>query len=120
MELTRQEAIAKHREMWHKIAKATRELKRIVRKWEVIDDDEIKNLCYMCEYDSQMREKCTCVKPDCYFCPLDIPENSRCLNGLYTEWADCEYTCDYEKAVELAELIANLPEVNFNDVEVWK
>ena len=91
MELTRQEAIEKHRALWHEIARRTREEKRNVDKSEVIQKGE-------------------CLKSDCYFCPLDKPENLHCLDGLYDKWLFC---MSYKEAAELADQIAELPEVNF-------
>ena len=111
MELTRQEAIEKHRALWHEIARRTREEKRNVDKSEVIQEGEcLKSDCYLCEYASQMSVSVNKEKSACYFCPLDKPENLHCLDGLYDKWLFC---MSYKEAAELADQIAELPEVNF-------
>ncbi len=119
MKLTRQEAIEKHREMWHEIAQRTMKEKRIVTKTEILGEEKLSCNCYLCEYDSQKRRE---YLPQnyypCSFCPL-CEENSRflkdCLGGLFEKWA---FSQTYVEAAKYAEKIANLPEVNFNDVEV--
>ena len=117
MELTRQEAIENHRTLWHEIARRTREEKRIVNKKEVVRTGEkLCRNCYLCEYSVELSRK-SFGNSACYFCPLCKPETMCCLGGLYDRWLYCE---SYKKAAEFADQIAELPEVNFNGVFMYK
>lgn len=123
MKLTRQEAIEKHRALWHEIARRTREEKRFVNKWEVITEDGVYKDCYLCEYDYELRLKSPKETTVCYFCPLEGQKcKNGCLNGLCYNWWTESYKDknDYKLVAELADQIAELPEANFNDVEIEK
>lgn len=113
MELTRQEAIKKHRELWHEITRRTLEEKRKVLLKDIRLDDT-PNRLWLCEYNMNQLRKCKFFAQRCFFCPLRDLEQKGCLNGLIDKWRDCK---DYSEAAELAEEIANLPEVNFNDAD---
>lgn len=67
--------------------------------------ERILNSCYLYEYTGG----------HCDYCPLDKPQNKRCLDGLYMRWCFCK---SYEEAADLADQIAELPEVNFNGAEL--
>lgn len=115
MELTREEAISKHRKMWNWIADRIEEEK----EYQDIEDlkieycdregfDDIENNCFCCEYTN-------CV---CEFCPIKWEskvENYMCVDkykeddyeGIY--WICCDEE-DWKEQAKLARQIANLPE----------
>ena len=108
--LTKSKAILKHRKMWHWIAKQTRKQKRKVCKLEYLDfyniSDENKpsRYCYACQYDMQ-------IGNDCSHCPINWGNSMCCLDdgSLYREWLACG-GLNWERAAELADMIAELPE----------
>ena len=111
--LTKADAIYHHRKMWHWIAKWTRKLKRKVYKWEYFDFYNLNKIyinCYCCEYDNQFY-----VSDDyaiCAHCPIDWGNaENRCEIGdsFYNQWLCCAEN-DWERAAELADMIAELPE----------
>lgn len=114
MELTREEAISKHRKMWNWIADRIEEEKEDQDiedlKIEYCHDEEVrvKNNCFCCEYIN-----CVCV-----FCPIKWEskvENYMCIDeykendseGIYSIWCD---ETDWREQAKLARKIANLPE----------
>lgn len=119
MKLTRQEAIEKHREMWHEIARRTMKEKRIVNKTEILGKEKLYCNCYLCEYDFQKRREYFLQNyHTCSFCPLCKEKYcclKDCLGGLFEKWA---FSQTYAEAAKYAEEIANLPDVNFKDMEV--
>ena len=129
--ITKDEAIRHHRQMWRWIAEETERLGRKVYKWEYfkvmgIDKNDIPYFeCYCCEFDRQARaDKTFCCQ--CEKCPLDWgaryemgykkalcsiimhPDNKdKNKYGYFRQWLD---TKSPEKAAELARIIAELPE----------
>lgn len=122
MELTREQAVAEHRNLWRWIANETRSRKRRVEKYEYFKNFEIpkweipRNSCYCCEYSFQLYifqfHSLNC----CENCPIDwgySAKNNMCcddtwnFDGIYFAWC---YEEDWQKAADLAERIANLPE----------
>ena len=115
MELTREEAISKHRKMWNWIADKTEEEKMYQDieglKIEYCNDEEVrgvKNNCFCCEYTN-------CV---CEFCPIELEskvEDYMCIDkykeddyeGIYS--ICCDET-DWKEQAKLARKIANLSE----------
>lgn len=120
-ELSKQEVVAKHREMWNWIANETLKRKRKISKAEYFSEMKIpfghRPLfgCYCCEYTKQKAKNLDIY---CNLCPLDWGSKVNgfmCENkyehydkkGLYAQWR-CEI--DYKKYAELAREIANLEE----------
>lgn len=104
--MTREEAIKKHRELWHWIANETIRRKTMyVRKYENPDvaKEMPNNGCWLCEY---VRSIGGC----CGECPIDWG-STKCtgLTSPYRTWAYC-HILDYKERANLADIIAELPE----------
>lgn len=110
--LTKEEAIRRHRLMWNYIADETEKTGEPIDKsdalihfgWEKIPF----NLCWCCEYANQNYNTLCDL---CCFCPIKWKTELCCdKGGEYDMW--CRYIQDgnYEKAAEMARVIANLPE----------
>lgn len=115
MELTREEAISKHRKMWSWIADEIEKEKKYqdieYLKIEYCNDEEVRGVtsnCFCCEYTN-------CV---CEFCPIEWESEAgdyMCLDqykekdckGLYML---CFDELDWKEQAKLARKIANLPE----------
>lgn len=108
MQLTKEEAIRRHRMMWNWIAEET-----LKRKMAVGKPDAFKhfkwNLCryggnWCCEYVVSNNKKCS-------ECPLVWPDNKCSGDKIspYTKWC-CEYDYNYELCAKYAKQIAELPE----------
>lgn len=109
--MTREEAIKKHRELWHWIANEHRKRKRCeVRNNENPDVAKEKpfNDCWLCEYARQFDK----VGSDsyCNMCPINWGSET-CLRygSPYAELA-FGFHLDYEELADLADIIAELPE----------
>ena len=111
MELTREEAVSRHRKMWRWIAEETEKRKRIVVKLEYFMAMKTKkkdipfNMCYCCEYARLDEISCNCE-----LCPIlwDGIDNHCCKNGSsFRSWGD---TCNWQVAAKAAKAIAELPE----------
>lgn len=109
MKLTREQAIAEHRKMWHWIAEETERRRRKVYKHEYTNmffpNNDITNDCFCCTYDKQFYW-------DCKRCPIewDPIEKDICCNdynALYYRWRK---TNNWQEAAALARQIAELPE----------
>lgn len=116
MKITKAEAILNHRKLWRWIAKQTRKLKRKVEQSEYFDHYNIsykyRPFCdsYACHYDTQFGDDCT-------HCPINWGDGTCGTIGLpLSEWIDCDPD-DWERAAELADKIAELPEKIFADEE---
>lgn len=127
--LTKQVAIASHREMWNWLADETEKRQSKIGKSEYFKSMEIDPWgkdapnCwdYCCEYNNQ-REGLHCK-----FCPIDwdsemesymcltmrFAENYEVDKGSYTQWL---YATDWREAALLARKIAELPEREFEEV----
>lgn len=136
-ELTREEAIRRHRLMWNWLADETEKTGEPIIKsdafnhfgWKAAD---VFALCWCCECDWAYRKSdVNFFKDDqhtlCSYCPLDwsngekkilkatcskIMTKDGYLNaGLYKQWFFRIYReGDYAEASKLARIIANLPE----------
>lgn len=111
--MTREEAIKKHRELWHWIAEEHRKRKSVwVYKNENPEIAEKKplNMCWLCEYTKQFDK--VFPKQECDFCPIKWGENSNsCVNveSPFLAWINpCRF--NYEDMARLADTIAELPE----------
>ena len=108
--MTREEAIKKHRELWHWIANETRRRKDCeVRKDENPDvaKEGPMNSCWLCEYARQFDKG----RYDCRnVCPINWGSESCLRDGSpYNEWT-FDHPFDYEERARLADTIAELPE----------
>ena len=131
MNITREEAIRKHREMWNWIAKqyengATVPVCRLKQDFikKYYPYDSLNSDCYCCTYaETVLGPQCGGLLHVCEKCPLEWPSNQKNLmcvyktrslitDGLYGRIA-C-YTdpirAAYKKAASIAREIANLPE----------
>ena len=108
--MTREEAIKKHRELWHWIAN-----EHIRRKSEIVhkeDNPDVAkegpmNSCWLCEYSSQFYKVCRDI---CTFCPINWGVKT-CMKrrSPYVEWT-FDSSLDYREKAKLADTIAELPE----------
>lgn len=111
--LTKEEAIKRHRLMWNWIAETTRTKKRCIGKEAAFKHfgwPMISARCWCCEYASNMDAYCGA----CYQCPIDWSvSGTRFCNdptGFYRLWADAIVRNDYKIAARYAQYIADLPE----------
>lgn len=116
--MAREEAIAKHREMWNWIADMYENgngdyVVSLKRLWCKEHHAILKAKCYLCEYAAS----------DCGNCPLAWGDNEDddCIDliddygvhekcGLYAEVSNYSQYHQYKKAAEISRKIANLPE----------
>lgn len=108
--MTREEAIKKHRELWHWIAAETRRRKDC----DVLKDENPDvakegpmNSCWLCEYARQFEK----VNRDiCTVCPINWGVKT-CMKrrSPYVEWK-FDSSLDYMEKAKLADTIAELPE----------
>ena len=121
IEMTKQEAVAKHRKLWNEIADMIDRGERygvIDLKREALnnlgEENDIYNNCYCCEYARMYCSNCPVVWNN---------EDSRCRfmceTGSYeydennSEWLNFMYAIKdgyYDLAAKVAREIANLPE----------
>ena len=111
-ELTREEAIRRHRQMWSWIASETLRLGYAVSKSEALQYFKWPSLhagCWLCEFNGRMCEPwsggadCIIQWPGGRCSHNDDPE------GLYTQWLDAHLSNNATLAAELAQRIAMLP-----------
>lgn len=112
MNLSKQETIKRHRQMWNWIADESLKQKRCVRKSEVFEHFKWKKCwcyCWCCEYSNS----------ECARCPILWLTCEKCVDpdSLYKEWINTCHNNNYLKASELAKQIANLPERKFEGEE---
>lgn len=128
-QLTLEEAVKLHRELWNKMADTVEFNKDGIRfsslfyeKRRIIYDmgyNDLENHCFLCEYVKQ-QESCEEIfdgSRECRnYCPLYNPSstNSRCLNGLYYTVEDLFfdfvfYNKSKEELVKTIRAIAELP-----------
>lgn len=114
MELTREEAISKHRKMWNWIADRIEEEKEYQDiedlKIEYCHDEEVrvKNNCFCCGYTKYICDYCPIEwgSEVEYFMCLDKYEDND-YKGLYPL---CCNESDWREQAKLERQIANLPE----------
>lgn len=137
-ELTREEAIRRHRLMWNWMADEAERTHKPVTKIDAFDhfgwDEKTLSRCWCCEYayEEKLRRELFDKKTTCELCPLDWSQGngdaikSRCVGyfdediffhiGLFEEWVNSWdlynviFYFDQERFVSLARTIANLPE----------
>lgn len=111
MNLTKQEAIRLHREMWRRISELSDEeikrfhdvadvKKRILKSMNITEP--IKNSCFCCEY----------ADIDCYRCPIVWKITKKCFNrdSLYLRFEMSRITKNFDEFRRLAKEISELPE----------
>lgn len=123
--LTREQAITKHRQMWNWIADKTLIRKRRITKQEYFNENLGENEeqplvnCYACQYSAEQSGIISFSDNICQFCPIDWNSNAHCLMCLYSDdsLSDNVFTLwqntiigNWENAAELARQIAELPE----------
>ena len=118
--LTKEEAVRRHRELWNKIAELCTGKFRIYdikcAAFEALGyDDPIElpdSMCWACEYAiyNALHLHRT-NKGICYFCPIKW-KTEVCYDkgGENDMWGRYMRDGNYEKAAEMARVIANLPE----------
>lgn len=106
--LTKVQAIANHRKMWHWIAETTRKEKRFVTKEEAFNHFGWPHLlfsCWCCAYIGGCNHGKNC---------LIVWPGGHCLakGSPYRDWSAIKFEGDsaYLRAADLADQIANLPE----------
>lgn len=115
--LTKEEVVRRNRELWNKIAElctggfSVFKIKYVA--FEALGYDEFPDsMCWACEYAiyNAIRLHRT-NKGICYFCPLKW-KTELCYDegGEYDMWRRYMQGGNYEKAAEMARIIANLPE----------
>ena len=132
-ELTREEAIRRHRLMWNWIADETEKTGEPISKGDAFKHfgwatREASCSCWCCEWVYQNSDfDRVSPKAPCSYCPLDwsngekkILEADCCKiktcdghtgHGLFRQWANMtSYEKDPTEASRLARIIANLPE----------
>lgn len=112
IDLTKEEAIKRHRMMWHWIAFETLKQKRCIEKIEAIkhfgwNTEKMLYSCWCCAYTKGGANELSCS-----FCPVVWPTAEGCssIRSIFCAWA-CE--TNYETAADLAFQIATLPERSY-------
>ena len=116
----KEEAIRRHRELWNKIAElctgkfSVYEIKYVAFEALGYDDpDEFPDsMCWACEYATYNAIRLHGTnKGICCFCPIKW-KTEVCYDkgGEYDMWGRYMRDGNYEKAAEMARVIANLPE----------
>lgn len=118
--LTKEEAVRRHRELWNKIAElCTGEFRAYEIKYVALEalgyDDPIEfpeSMCWACEYATYNAIHLHRTnKGTCCFCPIKWKtELCHDIGGEYDMWTRYIWDGNYEKAAEMARVIANLPE----------
>lgn len=113
--MTREEAIKKHRELWHWIADEHRRRKSVsVQNFEnpEVAEKAPKNDCWLCEYVKQLEKDSPGSGWSGCDCPIKWGENNEycvSIGSPYIEWNN-RYGKNYEDLAKLADIIAELPE----------
>ena len=136
-ELTREEAIRRHRLVWNWLADETEKIGETITKKDAFkhfgwDRSKVLSSCWCCEWAHWKRNLDLYIYKDnfksvCFYCPLDWSNGEKkilkatCLDimtndgyvndGLYEQWFFKTYgEEDHAEASRLARIIANLPE----------
>lgn len=119
LNLTKEEAIRRHRLMWNWIAQTSIQEQRCVYKREAFLHFEwgyAKSHCWCCEYVSKefskLAEDASFEYCYCDICPIEWP-NEVCTNSrtfLFDLFIESVRACDYIEAAKYAYQIAELPE----------
>lgn len=124
MELSKEEAVRRHRLMWNWIAEETLKQKRCVDKEEAFEHfgwgSDIDCNCWCCEYASSISyigkcNRCPLVwkingEERAYCCDVYPIAGSQSRHGWYWLWRDAYLRSEYERASYYARRIAKLPE----------
>ena len=109
MELTKDEAIRLHRELWDWLSKNPLKRKDQWPGWEgyEIDNPAEFAYCFACWHDGQYPIDDTCEKCLLEFIPNEFMPGSHfyCLGGLFEDWQNAKR----DKRVRIAEQIRDLP-----------
>lgn len=123
--LTKEEAVRRHRELWNKISElctgelCTGEVRAYEIKYVALEalgyDDPIEfpdSMCWACEYAINNAIYLHRTNEGiCCFCPIKWKtELCHDEGGEYDMWTRYIEDGNYEKAAEIARVIANLPE----------
>lgn len=108
VKLTRKQAVENEKRKWLHIAEKTRLEKRCVDEEEAIKgiwgDVKVLGRSWHCEYVDQL-DSC------CDSCPVVWGNAGEdCESSEFGKWRDAYFDDDWERAADLAEKIANLPE----------
>lgn len=128
-ELTREEAIRRHRLMWNWIADETEKTGEPIRKHDAFkhfgwDRSKVLSLCWCCKWvfeNWKLGSDKSDFESACSSCPLDWSTGEKEIlkatcstitgDGLYDQWLFKTYgEEDHAEASRLARIIANLPE----------
>lgn len=121
IELTKEDAINRFREMWAWISAESRLRYRKVYKEEYfkligVHPESVISECFLCDYVyGNKHNKKIVVKNNCKRCPIDFGvqngENVCCcrVGSPYEAWQECDDT-DWKHAAIFAKLISELPE----------
>lgn len=108
MEMTREQAIVEHRQMWRWLAENPSKDKHDYLRAKGINENELELRCFLCTYAAAEKKRAEGIRW-CAYCPLDWggrgcdePEHS-----LYGEWANENKR---RRRAKLARQIAELPE----------
>jgi hypothetical protein len=103
------EAMRKHKEMWLKISEKNIDSFYTLRdlKESCIEETNILNRCYLCEFTKESPY----IK-DCEKCPCMDSYINGCLNGLYDDVLKAFNARNKKLFKKLSVQIANLPVIN--------
>ena len=123
MNLTKREALEKHKELWLTVAEMSRTEKRCVSKREAllkmgIQPESINSACFCCAYAEQESKKLS-RNNVCDYCPVKWPGSiaNACAASFFGEWRRALVCDEYEKAAEIAEKIAHLADEPLKEFE---
>lgn len=125
LHLAKEQAIAEHRKMWNWIADETEKKKRKITEHDYFKTHSIVSAnrpfgeCYACEYGAELTDS-DLFQDICRLCPLDWggrADDCMCINVFcYGEWF---YTNNWKEAAELARRIAEVPESNEEQEDIY-
>lgn len=122
--LTKEEAVRRHRELWHKIAEMQEASDKPINKRQALLElgcfEFPINYCWCCEYVQQF------PNAGCKVCPIHWPVmtipkspmdcDSICLKSIYSKWVSCIMQSDHaSEGAIYAKMIAELPEADYED-----
>lgn len=111
MKLTKEQAVEEHRKMWNWIAEETEKRRAVITKEDYLrefyPDEEIKNVCFCCQYACQLADLVLCD-----YCPIDWANEEGCLwyGSAYEKWRRSKHMGNWRQAAAFAREIAELPE----------
>ena len=114
-EITKEEAIKKHRQLWGYIAAeiGNNNGKPVTKQTaflRLFPGEQVQSDCFLCEYNEQQKRKTERCCKSCEYCPLcDRDYSQGCLNGLLAKFNGA---LSIAEAREYALRIASLSEVD--------